>query len=208
MSNLANSYTSLRRYDDAVALHLETLALRKTHLGPDHPDTVRTLSNLANCYSLLGRYAEALPIREEALAFRKIHLGLDHPDTLNSMWRVASNLIKLDRSAEAVPIIDECIQRAKGRLVHPILIPDLVDLRLRHFEKANDAAGCRATAQYFVGQLKLPGRWRQLLRACGAVLPCSYMAKQMQRTPGRLKRLACVPRMEADQAMAWVSKAP
>ena len=200
MSNLANSYTSLHRYDDAVALHLQTLALRKSYLGPEHPDTVRTMSNLANCYSLLDRNAEALPIREAALAFRKVHLGLDHPDTLNSMWRVASNLILLGRSPEAVPIIDECIQRAKGRVVPPILIPDLVNLRLRHFEQAQDFTGCRATAQLWENLGRSDGDSFYQAGICRAVT-----AKLMQKALGADE--AGLAKSEADQAITWFHKA-
>ena len=37
-------------------------------LGPDHPDTLRSMANLANSYTALGRHAEALRLREETLA--------------------------------------------------------------------------------------------------------------------------------------------
>lgn len=199
MNNLANSYTSLRRYADAVSLHLETLALRQVTLGPEHPDTVRSMSNLANCYALLGRYHEALPIREQALAIRKDKLGIDHPDTLNSMWRVASNLIKLDRGVEAVPILDECLRLARGKTVHPVMVPDLVDLRLRHFEKAKDAEGCRATAQL----------WENLQRSDAASLyqaaVCrAITAAALNAAPGTATSL--LSQQEADQAMAWLQK--
>ncbi len=207
ISNLAISYTALRRYADAAELHEETLALRKVKLGPEHPDTVKSMSNLANCYALLGRYAEALPIREQALALRKVHLGPNHPDTLNSMWRVASNLIKLDRGTEAVPILDECLQRATGRPVHPLLIPDLVDLRLRHFEKAKDAEGCRTTAQMWENLHRSDSDSFYQAAVCHAVT--SEAMKSSSGTDGKAPaadttRLA---KVEADQAMAWLQKA-
>ena len=41
MHNLANSYDALGRHADALKLHEETLALSKTKLGPDHPETLR-----------------------------------------------------------------------------------------------------------------------------------------------------------------------
>src|SRR4029453_19125659 len=84
---------------------------------------------------------------EETLALRKAKLGPDHAETLESMRGVAASLAKLDRGAEAVPLIDQCLRRAAGKVVHPRLIPAVVDLPLRHLEKAKDAAGCRATAE-------------------------------------------------------------
>ena len=46
-----------------------------------------------------------------------------------------------------MPVIDDCVQRATGKVVDPDMIPYLMVLRLRYFEKANDAAGCRNTAE-------------------------------------------------------------
>ena len=91
MNNLANSYADLGRHADALKLHEETLALRKAKLGPDHPDTLRSMNNLANSYSALGRHADALKLREETLALRKAKLGPDHPDTLESMNNLANS---------------------------------------------------------------------------------------------------------------------
>jgi hypothetical protein len=56
-------------------------------------------------------------------------------------------LLQLGRSAEAVPLLDECVERSAGQVVHPLLLPGVLDLRLRHFQKAKDAAGCRRTAE-------------------------------------------------------------
>jgi hypothetical protein len=63
------------------------------------------------------------------------------------MWGVAETLPRLERGAEAIPIIDECIRRAAGKAVDPRLIPEVINLRLRHFEKSKDAAGCKETAE-------------------------------------------------------------
>ena len=55
MNNLAVSYAALGRHAEALKLHEETLALRKARLGPDHPDTLASMSNLAISYEDLGR---------------------------------------------------------------------------------------------------------------------------------------------------------
>ena len=71
MHSLANSYAALGRHAEALKLNEETLALRKAKLGPDHPDTLRSMNNLANSYAALGRHAEALKLHEETLALRR-----------------------------------------------------------------------------------------------------------------------------------------
>jgi len=147
MGNLATSYLAVGRRDDARKLREETLALQKIRLGPDHPDTLRSMSNLATSYTVAGRHADALKLHEETRALRKAKLGSDHPDTLLSMGNVAVSLATLDRAAEAVAIIDDCIARASGKVVAPGMVAGLLDLRLRHFQKHKDGAGCRATAE-------------------------------------------------------------
>ncbi len=201
MNNLATSYFNLGRYAEACKLRDETLGLQKSKLGTDHPDTLTGMNNLANSYADLGRHAEALKLREETLALRKAKLGPDHSDTLISMWCLVESLVGLDRGAEAVPIIDDCLKRAAGKIVHPQLIPTVMDLRLRPFEKAKDAAGCRVTAEM----------WEKLNRADAASLYQAVCNRAVTAAvlranpPGAdATRLADA---DADQAMGWLHKA-
>lgn len=69
---------------DALRLTEEVVALRKSKLGPDHPDTLTLMHNLAIWYSEAGRRAEALSLMEEVVEGRRLKLGDDHPDTLLS----------------------------------------------------------------------------------------------------------------------------
>ena len=144
--NLAQSYLKLGRYADALKLNEAALTIMKAKI-PEHEFTSNCMNNLANVYDALGRYADALKLREETLTLRKAKLGEDHPKTLWSMWRFTISLVAMNRGAEAVPIIDECVQRAAGKTVDPELLPGIIELRLRHFEKMKDAFGCRETAE-------------------------------------------------------------
>jgi serine/threonine protein kinase/tetratricopeptide (TPR) repeat protein len=202
MNNLAVSYDTLGRHADALALREVTLMLQKAKLGPDHPDTLTSMHNLAHSYVALGRYADALTLCNETLALRKTKLGPDHPDTLLSMGAVAECLVKLDRGTEAMPVIDDCIRRATGRDVHPELLSDVMDLRLRHFAKARDAVGCRQTAVM----------WENLKRTDAASL---YQAARLRAVSAAVLRETdsqSIPQAkeagaEADRAMAWLTQA-
>jgi tetratricopeptide (TPR) repeat protein len=203
MNNLASSYAALGRHADALKLREETLALWKARLGPDHPATLISMSNLASSYAAVGRYADALKLHEETLALRKVKLGPDHPDTLVSMGNLAESLFKLDRGGEAILMIDECLKRSAGKVVHPQLIPFVVDLRLRHFEKAKDAAGCRATAEIW-DMLKRTDADSLYSAACFRAVTAAVI-KHDAKTPGAdAARLA---KEEADRAMAWLTQA-
>ncbi len=116
MNSLAISYGDLGRHAEALKLHEEVLALTKARLGPDHPDTLMSMSNLAIGYSALGRHAEALKLREETLALRKAKLGPDHPDTLESMYNLAISYAALGRHAEALKLREETLALQKARL--------------------------------------------------------------------------------------------
>jgi serine/threonine protein kinase/tetratricopeptide (TPR) repeat protein len=200
MHYLATSYEAFGRHQDALQLHKETLALRKAKLALDHPDTLASMHHVADSYAALGRYQDALKLHEETLALRNAKLGPDHAETLESMRGVAASLSKLDRGAEAVPLIDECLRRATGKVVHPRLIPTVVDLRLRHFEKAKDAAGCRATAEM----------WEALKRTDAESLykaACYRAVAAAVLRAGNKSETATKDAAEADRAMAWLRQA-
>jgi eukaryotic-like serine/threonine-protein kinase len=200
MHNLALSYEALNRPAEALKLREEVLEIRKRVLFKDHPDTLQSMISLSNSYGALNRHADVLKLREEVLEIRKRVLPKDHPDTLLMMWGVAVALIQLDRGAEAIPLIDACVAKAAGQAVHPLLIPNVLALRMGHFRKVADPAGCRATAEM----------WEKLSRkdagslydaACLRAVTAAVQAK----TPGAdAARLA---KDDADRAMAWLTKA-
>jgi serine/threonine protein kinase len=201
MMGLATSYAALGQHAEAVKLYEETLALQKSNLGSDHPETLQSMYNLASSHYKLGRHAEALKIYEETLALRKSKLGPDHSDTLDSMWALAVCLINLDRGAEALAIIDECLQRATGKEVNPHLFPSVMDLRLRHFEKARDADGCRETAEMWekLGRTDADSLYKA---ACYRAVTAAIL-RETDKSPNVGKQA----KAEADQAMDWLRKA-
>ena len=81
MNNLANLYTTQKRYEEAESLHRETLQKRQELLGERTPHTLTSLSNLANLYVSQDRYDEAEPLRLEALAIKRRVLGDEHVST-------------------------------------------------------------------------------------------------------------------------------
>jgi serine/threonine protein kinase/tetratricopeptide (TPR) repeat protein len=200
-NNLAVSYHALGRHADARELHEGTLGLRKARLGPDHPSTLMSMHNLAYSYQALGRHADALKLREETLRLRKAKLGPDHPDTLRSMWCLAESLAKLERGAEAVPILDECVRRAAGKAVPAGLLPGVMVVRLRHFEKAGDAAGCRQTAEMWENMKRTDADSLYDAACMRAVTAAVLRAADQSPAGGRQADV------EAERAMAWLKQA-
>jgi hypothetical protein len=156
---------------------------------------------LADSYAAVGRPADALALFEEALAREKATLGAGHPHTLTSQWGVADSLVRLHRGAEAVPVIDECVRRAAGQVVPPRLLPGVMELRLRHFEQAGDAAGCRQTAEMWEG-LKRTDADSLYNAACMRAVTAAVL-RTADRSPEGGQRAEA----EADQAMTWLKQA-
>ena len=131
MSDLARRYGDAGKLDRApLPLYEETLAIQKSKLGPDHPDTLRSMNNLAVGYLLARKPDRALPLMEKTLALRKSKLGPDHPNTLSAIINLASAYRdggKLDR---ALPLYEEtlAIQKSKLGPDHPDTLSTMSNL--------------------------------------------------------------------------------
>ena len=201
MFNLAITYVALGRKTDALTLREETLALHTAKLGPDHPRTLMSMNAVAWSYADVGRHDEALKLYEKALARQKATLGPDHSDTLLSMSGVAYNLVQLDRDAEALPVIDECLRHATEANVTPQLLTSLIDLRLRHFQKARDAAGCRESAEMWENLKRID---IECLYKAACIRAVTAAVLHSEDTSGTIDRQA---NTEAERALVWLKKA-
>ena len=82
--HLARFHRVSRRYGQAIHHHYLALMDRRSSLGPDHPDTLRSSTGLANSFYAAGHHDEALALFRDTLERRSRVLGPDHPDTLRS----------------------------------------------------------------------------------------------------------------------------
>jgi serine/threonine protein kinase/Flp pilus assembly protein TadD len=200
MVNLGNLYAQLRRDADAVKLYEETLKQRRAQAA-DEDHLVGSILALAGCYTRLDRHADALKLYEEALARRKAKLGPDHVNTVWCLRPIAQSLVKLDRGAEAVPLIDEFVGRLSGKIAWGY-ISEMLWLRLRHFEKTKDAAGCRASAEMWEEQSQTIARLD--IDFLYDAARCRAITAAVLRATDQSERAAAA---EADRAMPWLKKA-
>ena len=82
------------RYDDAIQLTSEDLAIHEKILGPDHPDLAKSLNNLAGLYFDKSRLTEAEPLYRRSIAILKKARGQDNPDVAT----IIENLGNLDHA--------------------------------------------------------------------------------------------------------------
>jgi tetratricopeptide (TPR) repeat protein len=115
MGNLANSYAEAGQNDRALKLFEETLALMRSKLGPDHPDTLYNRGFQAQCLAKSGQLDRAGAILDDVIASRRKAQGDSHPDTfLARISRAELDLARgrLDAALAAdSAILDECRAR-------------------------------------------------------------------------------------------------
>jgi serine/threonine protein kinase/Tfp pilus assembly protein PilF len=97
--------------------HLErAVTLRKSELGPDHPETLTAMNSLGNAYSSADHAAEALALHEKTLERRRATLGPYHADTLASVNNVAWCYLDAGRLADALPLLEQALPTARAKL--------------------------------------------------------------------------------------------
>jgi tetratricopeptide (TPR) repeat protein len=113
---------SLGQYASAEASHRQELGLRKRVLGPEHPDTLTSMSNLAGVLDSQGQYEEAEAMNRQTLARWEKVLGPEHPFTLASMGNLALVLGRQGKYEEA-----EAMNRQELECTRMVLGPEHPD---------------------------------------------------------------------------------
>jgi len=186
--------------EEGLKYHEGTLALQKAKTGPDHPYTLQSMCGLADNYLLAGRPAAALKLNEKALALSSAKTGRENPWAMCSAAGAARSLVALHRDTEAVALVDDCLKRATGK-VNQLALSEMAHLRLQHFEKAKDPAGCRATAE-------MAEKLNPTDQTCLYNLACMRaVTAAVLRARDRSETTARAAAAEADRAMAWLKQA-
>jgi serine/threonine protein kinase len=113
---LGNSQFGLGYPDRAIRLYTKARDTFAAKLGPDHPDTLRSMNNLANSFRAEGQNDQAMKLHEETLALRKAKLGRDHPDTLISMNNLANSYGDAGQNDRALALHEETLALRKAKL--------------------------------------------------------------------------------------------
>jgi tetratricopeptide (TPR) repeat protein len=129
-NTLGGSLLGLGEPSQALILFEKARATRAARLGPDHPDTLRSMNNLAEGYQAAGKLDLALPLYEETLKLQRAKLGPDHPDTLISMGSLAAGYYAAGKLDRALPLLEETLKLMKAKLGpdHPETITSMNNL--------------------------------------------------------------------------------
>jgi serine/threonine protein kinase len=133
---LGLTYSYLGEHSLALRQHEQALALRRAKLGPDHPDTLTSMSELALAYRNAGKLQQALPLHEETLKLTKAKLGPEHLETLISMNNLASAYQDAGKVEDALPLFEETLKRTRAQhgADHPHTLATMNNLALAYQE--------------------------------------------------------------------------
>jgi eukaryotic-like serine/threonine-protein kinase len=142
-TTLGMSFAYLGEASIALEQNEKANAIYAACLGPDDPDTLRSMTAVANAYAALGHYGQALELRERTLALLKSKLGRDDPDTLKGMDNLAESYRSLNRLSEALELHEQTLALRKAKLGsdHPDTLTSMSNLAetLRALERRTDA---------------------------------------------------------------------
>lgn len=97
----ATTYRGLGMWEEARRCAQESLDIRLTMLGRDHPDTLRVQHILARVLWSLGKYAQSERILSDVVMAYQRTRGDEAPETLESMGELSRTLRVLTRYDEA-----------------------------------------------------------------------------------------------------------
>lgn len=98
---MARICDDLRRFDDALSLHQQALAIRRRELGEDDPTTLQSMANVGFALMMSGNWQEARPVLVEAVEVGARVWGPTDRNTLDAMMNLGvaeSNLGHVEKA--------------------------------------------------------------------------------------------------------------
>jgi len=117
-SIMGEVYLNLGLYAPAESLCEKALDIRKHVLGPEHPDTLASMTLLGRIRLEKGRYADAESLLAETLQIGTRSLGLDHPIVRQTMGLLAGVYWRQRRNSEAETLYGQELE-IENRLLGP-----------------------------------------------------------------------------------------
>ncbi|MFO8231433.1 MAG: serine/threonine-protein kinase [Longimonas sp.] len=97
-------------YDQALALHRDNVQLRRTALGPNHPETLESVKRAGLTLHNLGDYAAAEERYRQAIRGQRAALETPHPQLAMSLSSLGALYMNQGRFQAAKELLDEALQ--------------------------------------------------------------------------------------------------
>ncbi|MFT5423435.1 MAG: serine/threonine protein kinase/tetratricopeptide (TPR) repeat protein [Phycisphaerales bacterium] len=109
LQSVAGTVRELGLFELATDPQERAVAIRREHLGNDHPDTLGSINAMGKLLHQKGLYPQAEPFIREALDAQRRTLGDTHPDTLDSISALGDVLLYQFKVADAEAYVLEAL---------------------------------------------------------------------------------------------------
>jgi eukaryotic-like serine/threonine-protein kinase len=116
--SIADTLRDVGLLDRAIEPQIRALALSRSAMGEEHPETLAALNSMASLLAHQGKFAEAEKMHRETLMTRRRVLGDDAPATLESMSNLGVTLKEQGKLSEAEQYCRESLEKRR-RLLGP-----------------------------------------------------------------------------------------
>jgi len=137
MHVMGGVYENLGLYPQAQSLFTDAAQIRRGALGPENPETLRSMNRLYGTLREQGQYPEAEKLQRQTLDIQRRILGPEHPDTLASISQLAAILYYEARYSEAEKLGQQALE-SKRRILgpeHPETLWSMVILASIYFDE-------------------------------------------------------------------------
>lgn len=146
---IGQTYRDLGQYSEARKHLQRALDLYRRVLGPENPETLKTMSRLGATVWLQGKYPESEALLNQTLQIQRRVLGPEHPDTLASMNALANSYSAQGNHAQAEALHSQTLEikrRVQGQ-EHPETLASMNNLAIDY-----DSQGKYAQAEALFNQ--------------------------------------------------------
>jgi len=202
--NLAHNYFRQRKHPAAQRLYEQALELGRRTLGPEHRDTLQSMTCLAQIYVAQGRHADAEKLYEDSLATQFRVLGPDHAQTQESRHELAYLYHLQGKYAQVQNLYEQMLEtsrhvlgsdhpetiRIRGMLIEACakqnrrdVARPLIDEQIRVGRKAADASDAHPLVLNLIAMLLLTAEPVELRDPAAAL---AYAKRAVQKTGSKV----------------------
>jgi serine/threonine protein kinase/Tfp pilus assembly protein PilF len=105
METIGVTYTNLGLYAPALDQLQRALEIQRRVLGPEHPDTLRSMCAVARVYELQTKWQPAEELYQQAVDIQRRVLGPEHPDRLDALQHLGWLIARQDRFSEGEKLV-------------------------------------------------------------------------------------------------------
>jgi eukaryotic-like serine/threonine-protein kinase len=178
--NSPRAYSDEGKYARAEALDIQALEIQRRVLGPENPDTLKSMNNLASVYFDEGKYAQAQALFSQTLEIRRRVLGPEHHYTLKSMDPLANAYAAQGEYAQAESLFNQTLEIERRVLgpEHPDLLVTLSGVASMYQREGKYAQGESYAAQALAGRRHALGSDDPETMSSAADLALAYLSQE------------------------------